>query len=100
MRRSSNSSISRILPTITQSLSNKTRAIDRAKGKDMRVKFLASILLIIGVAAISRAAGDEAPPWLQQLAKQPVPAYDKDVPAVVLQDEQRVTVSEDGKITT
>jgi hypothetical protein len=66
----------------------------------MRVKFLASTLLILGIAVVARAAGDEAPPWLQQLAKQPVPTYDKDVPAVVLQDEQRVTVSEDGKITT
>src|ERR1051326_7520307 len=66
----------------------------------MRVKILASTLLILGIAVVARAAGDEAPPWLQQLAKQPVPTYDKDVPAVVLQDEQRVTVSEDGKITT
>jgi len=66
----------------------------------MRVKFLASTLLILSIAVIARAAADEAPPWLQQLAKQPVPTYDKDVPAVVLQDEQRVTVSEDGKITT
>jgi len=66
----------------------------------MRVKLLASVLLIVGIAAGARAASDDAPPWLQQIAKQPVPAYDKDVPAVVLRDDQHVTVSEDGKITT
>lgn len=66
----------------------------------MWVRLLASILLIAGVTAGARAAGDDAPLWLQQAAKQPVPTYDKDVPAVVLQEEQRVTVSEEGKITT
>src|SRR5215470_9116401 len=66
----------------------------------MRITILASVLLIVAGAVSVRAATDEAPPWLQQLTKQPVPTYDKDVPAVVLQDEQRVTVSEDGKITT
>jgi hypothetical protein len=47
-----------------------------------------------------QAASDDAPAWLQQAAKTPVPAYEKDVPAVVLQREQRVTVTEDGRITT
>src|SRR5688500_3234920 len=65
----------------------------------MRRKLLASIVLLVCAAAVARAAGDEAPPWLQQAAKLPVPAYERDVPAVVLQDEQRVTVSEDGRIT-
>lgn len=66
----------------------------------MRRTLLATITLIILTAATARAAGDEAPPWLQQLAKLPAPTYEKDVPAVVLQDEERVTVSEDGRITT
>ena len=59
----------------------------------MRRTILATITLIILTAATARAAGDEAPAWLQQLAKQPTPAYEKDVTAVVLQDEERVTVS-------
>ena len=66
----------------------------------MRRTLLATITLIMLTAATARAAGDEAPAWLQQLAKLPTPTYEKDVPAVVLQDEQRVTVSEDGRITT
>ena len=46
------------------------------------------------------AAADEAPPWLQQAAVVKVPSYDKEVPAVVLQNEQAVIVSEDGRVTT
>jgi hypothetical protein len=63
-----------------------------------RLLGITAIFLLMAAGAM--AATDEAPPWLQQLAKQPVPTYEKDVPAVVLQDEQHVTVSEDGKITT
>lgn len=66
----------------------------------MRRTLLATITLIILTATTAHAAGDEAPAWLQQLAKLPTPTYEKDVPAVVLQDEERVTVSEDGRITT
>ncbi|MGH9872644.1 MAG: DUF3857 domain-containing transglutaminase family protein [Pyrinomonadaceae bacterium] len=46
------------------------------------------------------AASDEAPSWLQQAAAMKVPIYDKDVPAVVLQNDQTLTVSEDGRVTT
>jgi hypothetical protein len=66
----------------------------------MRLKLLASILFVLVGAAVANAAGDEAPPWLQQAAKVPVPIYEKDVPAVVLQNEQHVTVNDDGRITT
>ncbi len=66
----------------------------------MRLKLLASVLFIFAIATAAHAAGDDAPAWLQQLAKTPVPTYDKDVPAVVLLDEQRSTVSEDGRVTT
>lgn len=53
------------------------------------------------VAAVGvKAAGDEAPSWLQQAARISVPTYDKDVPAVVLYKEQEVTLSSDGRITT
>lgn len=46
------------------------------------------------------ASSDEAPSWLQQAAAIKVPVYDKDVPAVVLQNDQIVTVNEDGRVTT
>src|SRR2546430_9073478 len=45
-------------------------------------------------------AADEAPAWLQAAAAISVPTYERDVPAVVLQREQHVTVSEDGRVTT
>lgn len=64
-------------------------------------------LRVIGLCFLSAvfftsalASSDEAPPWLQQAAAIKVPAYDKDVPAVVLQNDQTVTVSEDGRVTT
>jgi hypothetical protein len=46
------------------------------------------------------ASGDEPPSWLQQAAAINVPVYDKDVPAVVLQNDQTVSVSDDGRVTT
>jgi len=66
----------------------------------MRVRFLGLGLLIFCAAAGVRAASDEAPAWLQEAAKVSLPAYEKDLPAVVLKKEQHVTVSEDGRITT
>lgn len=65
----------------------------------MRLRLLGLSLLMFCAAAGVRA-GDEAPAWLQQAAKVSVPEYEKDLPAVVLQREQHVTVSEDGRIIT
>ncbi|MCD9189141.1 MAG: transglutaminase-like domain-containing protein [Pyrinomonadaceae bacterium] len=45
-------------------------------------------------------AGDEIPGWMHQAGQLPVPAYDKDVPAVVLHDEEQVTLDSDGKLVT
>lgn len=66
----------------------------------MRTKLISILFFILMVAASARAAGGEAPGWLQEAAKLPVPAFDSSVPAVVLRREQNVTVSEDGRITT
>src|SRR5215210_2869324 len=55
-------------------------------------------LLTALLAAPAFAAGDEAPPWLQQAAAAVAPVYARDVPAVVLLDEQQVTVNPDGRI--
>jgi hypothetical protein len=43
--------------------------------------------------------GDEAPPWLRSAAAVSVPAYPKDVPAVILWDESVVNVEQDGRMT-
>ena len=56
--------------------------------------------LVLIISAPVLAAGDEAPPWLQQAAALKVPSYEKDIPAVILQNEQQVTIGEDGKVTT
>jgi hypothetical protein len=66
----------------------------------MRLKLIGLGILILTIASGARAAGDDMPAWLQQAAKATVPVYEKDVPAVVLAAEQRVTVNEDGRVTT
>jgi len=63
----------------------------------MRSRFLFSLCIIL-VAAGSALAGDEVPQWLQQAAALAPPVYDKDVPAVVLLNDQKITVSEDGHV--
>lgn len=66
----------------------------------MRVRLFGLGLLMVLAASGVRAAGDDTPMWLQQAARVSLPAYEKDLPAVVLQREQHVTVSEEGRITT
>ncbi|MDQ2855534.1 MAG: DUF3857 domain-containing protein [Acidobacteriota bacterium] len=60
---------------------------------------LFGLCLLLCVAA-PVLASDDAPAWLQQAAALKVPVYEKDVPGVVLNREQRVTVSQDGRVTT
>lgn len=55
---------------------------------------------ILCFATSTVLAGDDAPSWLKDAAAATVPSYDKDVPAVVLRDEQTVTVAGDGSITS
>ncbi len=66
----------------------------------MRLRSLGLGLLMFFAAAGVRASSDDAPMWLRQAAKVSLPAYEKDLPAVVLQREQHMTVTEDGRITT
>ena len=67
-------------------------------------KFFVLAAALIGailLAADSQAASVDdksAPPWLKQAAASTVPAYDKDVPAVVLHNEQSVTIGSDGQM--
>lgn len=56
-------------------------------------------LLLLAVPAKASVAGDEAPVWVQQAAALKVPSYNKDVPAVVLVNEQITTIDSDGRIT-
>lgn len=63
----------------------------------MRVWLLSVLSLLIFATPITAAPGDETPAWAQQAAAIKVPAYDKDVPAVVLLSELTTSVSSDGK---
>lgn len=65
----------------------------------LKVTFLCGVLLLAAGVTLASPA-DEAPQWLQQAAAAKVPAYDKEVPAVVLRKDQAVVVSDDGRLTT
>jgi hypothetical protein len=58
------------------------------------------LLSFVAVGPGSAIASDDVPQWLRQAASASLPAYDKKVPAVVLCDEQRVRVEDDGRVTT
>lgn len=63
------------------------------------ILLIAFVMSLAATAAVA-APADEAPPWLKQAAAISVPAYDKDITAVVLRKEQAVTLGSDGRITT
>ena len=59
--------------------------------------------MLFGVVVLSaaNANADEPPAWLVEAAKLPTPTYDiKDVPAVILRNEEIVTVSPNGTVVT
>src|SRR5438105_12327819 len=60
-----------------------------------RLAFISVLILFVAAPAL---AGDEAPAWLQQAAAIRPPAYQKDVPAVVLVNDQKITVGDDGRV--
>src|SRR5215475_14160405 len=62
--------------------------------KRLLVSFFAAFLLN------SIALADDPPAWLKQAAAANIPTYGKEVHAVVLHDELRKTVEEDGRIVT
>ena len=66
----------------------------------MLYKLLAFCCLLAATAMTAHAADDAPPTWLQQAASSSVPRYEGDVSAVVLHDEMRKTIGEDGRITT
>ncbi len=57
-------------------------------------------LALTMTAGAAFAKDDDAPAWLRQAAAKRATAYDKEVPAVVLHDEDQVTVTNDGRVTT
>jgi hypothetical protein len=72
-----------------------------------RAARLAVLLFACGLLFIALALGsgpafarDDAPGWLSHLARAGAPAYDKEVPAVVLLSEQQVQVDDKGGVKT
>jgi Domain of Unknown Function with PDB structure (DUF3857)/Transglutaminase-like superfamily len=60
-----------------------------------------SAVFLSGLLALSAfAAGDDVPGWLSRLRAVQPPAYEKDVQAVVLQNDCVMSVGSDGKTTT
>jgi hypothetical protein len=57
-------------------------------------------LIFIFIAALTAVADDNAPSWMKQAAAISVPSFDKEVSAVVLYNEQLVTLGNDGVMTT
>lgn len=58
-----------------------------------------NFLLLAAFAAVA-LAGDDVPGWLREFAGAQTPAYPSKVPAVVLLDEQTVTVEASGRVVT
>jgi hypothetical protein len=65
------------------------------------MKIRSHILLLLALFLFAgNIFADEPPQWLLDAAKSSIPAYDvKDVPAVVLRNEESVNVSLDGTVT-
>ena len=58
----------------------------------------ATMLLLLSFGYVNAAPGDETPSWLQQAVSLKLPAYDKEVSAVVLVDDSTMTIDADGRI--
>ena len=63
----------------------------------LRLAFLCFVVLLFASPVL---AGDDVPAWLSQAATVTAPTYEKDVPAVVLINDQKITVGEDGRVIT
>jgi hypothetical protein len=74
-----------------------------------RLNLFAALLAVAALAAAlapaarparAATASDDVPAWLKAAAVAVAPAYDKDVPGVVVNDESTMTVGGDGRVTT
>ncbi len=66
----------------------------------MTRRFWLLIVFLFSFTGAAFAGGDDVPAWLRQAADLKSPTYPADVPAVVLLDDERVTVTEDGRLVT
>jgi hypothetical protein len=67
----------------------------------MRFMVIRILFLLTAVLTVNAfAASDDVPAWVRQAASAGTPTYEKNVDAVVLLDEQQVTLGADGKLVT
>jgi Domain of Unknown Function with PDB structure (DUF3857) len=60
----------------------------------------ATVLLLLTFCFAPAALAGDAPDWLRRLAREPLVTYSKETDAVMLLDEGRTTVKENGEIVT
>jgi hypothetical protein len=65
----------------------------------IRAVALIAFAALVGLAVPARAS-DTAPDWLRAAAQEKLPDYDKETNAVILLDERKVTVRDNGNIET
>jgi Domain of Unknown Function with PDB structure (DUF3857)/Transglutaminase-like superfamily len=75
------------------------RSIRRNRRLIAQLAVLTAMAFAIGLICVNAHAGDDAPAWLRAAAGSSIPAFQKDVPAVVLADESVVTIDDDGRMT-
>lgn len=68
--------------------------------RHLLTSFRAAALIAAAAVFGFASGGEEAPAWLRQVAQQSFPTYDKNVPAVVLLDEQISNLGSDGRLVT
>lgn len=56
--------------------------------------------LAVVLTGVTARAGDDLREWLKRAAAAPTPGYEKDVPAVVLLDESKISIDENGRVVT
>lgn len=61
---------------------------------------LICLLTFIFIVTLNAFGGDTPPSWMKQAASASLPSYDKEVSAVVLYNEQLVTLGSDGVLVT
>lgn len=60
--------------------------------------YLLTCLTVLG--CVSAASAQDVPEWLRRAANQSIPSYSSETPAVVLSDDERLTINSDGVTLT
>jgi hypothetical protein len=75
------------------------RSIARKKQLIVQVAVVSAMAFALSLMSVNARTGDDAPAWLRAAAGSSIPAFQKEVSAVVLADESVVTIDDDGRMT-